>query len=294
MSKVGAYLELTKPRLSGLAVFAVVAGGYMAWSPDAHPPLDVLAASTIGNFLVAGGANALNMSREHEYDALMQRTAGRPVPSGRLTPGEAFGFGVIASIVGLVVQVVFNDQLVSGLLAAAISALILLSYVLVYTPMKRTSTLNTLVGAIPGALPPVVGYAAVRGEVGFGAVVLFAILFCWQIPHFLPIAWRYREEYARGGFRMLPSFDPDGQRTRMTMLLYVSGLGIASMIPFITGMAGQVYLGAAVCLDLFFFVPATIAAVTRLDSAMRMTFLASIVYLPLLLVVMVLDRQVPL
>ncbi|MEY4673504.1 MAG: Protoheme farnesyltransferase 2 [Planctomycetota bacterium] len=294
MSKVGAYLELTKPRLSGLAVFAVVAGGYMAWSPDAHPPFGVLAATTVGNFLVAGGANALNMSREHEYDALMARTAGRPVPSGRLTPGEAFAFGVLASIVGLVVQVVFNEQLLSGLLAAGISALILLSYVLVYTPMKRTTPLNTLVGAIPGALPPVVGYAAVRGEVGFGAVVLFAILFCWQIPHFLPIAWRYREEYARGGFRMLPSFDPDGHRTRMTMLLYVAGLGIASLIPFVTGMAGQVYLGTAVCLDLFFFVPATIAALTRLDSAMRMTFLASIVYLPLLLVVMVLDRQVPL
>jgi protoheme IX farnesyltransferase len=310
-----AYYELAKPRLSALAVFAVVAGCYMGYVPSASPPLRIVLGATVGTFLVAVAGSALNMYRERDYDALMARTQGRPLPSGRIPPAAALRFGVVAAVIGLAVlflSICWTDEGATSLheqvlqsatlaathtqaawLATGLCAVILLSYVLVYTPMKRTTTLNTFVGAIPGGLPPVVGYAAVTGRVTMGAVILFAILFCWQIPHFLAIAWRYRDDYARGGFRMLPVVDPGGERTKLTMLLYVAGLGIASLVPFVTQMAGEIYLGAAVCLDIFFFVPAVLAALTRYESAMRMTFLASLAYLPLLFTVMVLDRQIP-
>lgn len=288
-ARLRAFAELGKPRLSALAVFAVVAGCYLGWTPHAQPPLGVVAGTTVGTFLVAVGSAALNMLRERELDARMERTRSRPLPSGRLSPREVLRFGAVTSVAGLLC-VLFT----SNLLATALSALILSSYVLVYTPLKVRTPLSTLIGAVPGALPPVVGYAAVTGRLGYGAAVLFMILFFWQIPHFLAIAWRHREDYARAGMRMLPVVDPQGERTRLTMLLYTAGLCIASMLPFVVQMAGEVYLGAAVCLDLLFFVPVVLAAVTRWDSAMRTTFLVSLVYLPLLLLVMVLDRQDPL
>jgi protoheme IX farnesyltransferase len=287
--RLRAFAELGKPRLSALAVFAVVAGCCVGWAPHAWPPLDRVLGTTAGTFLIAAGSAALNMYRERGLDARMRRTEGRPLPSGRLSPPEVLAFGVGVSVLGVLVL-----WLSSNWLATAICALILLSYVLVYTPMKTRTPLNTFVGAIPGALPPVVGFAAVTGKLGIGALILFAILFCWQIPHFLAIAWRWREDYARAGMRMLPVVDPGGERTRLTMLLYVAGLGIASMLPFEFRMAGERYLMAAVCLDFAFFAPAVMAACTRWESAMRMTFLASVFYLPLLLTAMVLDRQDPL
>ena len=288
VSRVLVYAELAKPRLSALAVFAVVAGCYLGWTPNAHPPLGKVVGTTVGTLLIAAASASLNMYRERELDGRMQRTEKRPLPSGRLTPREVLLFGLVLTLLGVLVLWWF-----SNLLAMAVCMLILLSYVLVYTPMKMRTPLNTLVGAIPGGLPPVVGFAAVNGKLGFGALILFAILFCWQIPHFLAIAWRYRHDYARAGMRMLPVVDPEVSRTRTTMLLYVAGLGIASMLPFVVQMAGEAYLASAICLDAFFFVPAVTAAITRWESAMRMTFLASIIYLPLLLVAMVLDRQDP-
>ena len=167
----------------------------------------------------------------------------------------------------------------------------MISYVLVYTPMKTRTPLNTLVGAIPGALPPVVGHAAVAGQLALPQLVLFAILFCWQIPHFLSIAWRYREDYARAGMQMLPVVDPTGRRTAITMLLYMGGLGIASMVPFVTQMVDDRYAVVAVLLDVLFFVPILVAALTRREAAMRMTFVVSIIYLPLLMLTMVWTRQ---
>jgi len=300
-SKLVAYWELGKPRLSALAVFAVVAGVYMAWPARAsHPPLDLLVMVTLGTFCAAVGAAALNMYRERELDPLMQRTQGRPLPTGRVSPREALVFGLCFAVLG-VGLVLFGAAPLEpdgarhiGTLnwtAALLSASIVVSYVLVYTPMKVLTPLNTLVGAIPGALPPVVGHAAVVGYLALPQLVLFAIVFCWQIPHFLAIAWRYREDYARAGMRMLPVLDPTGYRTGITMLLYVSGLGIASMIPYVTHMAGDRYAAVAVLLDILFFVPTVTAALTRRDKAMRMTFLTSIVYLPLLLLAMVWDRQ---
>lgn len=296
-----AYWELGKPRLSALAVFAVVAGAYMAWpSNNNHPPFDLLVLTTLGTFCAAAGANALNMYRERHLDPLMLRTQGRPLPTGRLQPRQVLTFGLTAAVVGVLLVLFGSAPLEDdgsrhfgtvNWVAALLSASIVASYVLVYTPMKVLTPLNTLVGAIPGALPPVVGHAAVVGKLAMPQLVLFAIVFCWQIPHFLAIAWRYREDYARAGMRMLPTLDPTGHRTGITMLLYVAGLGIASLVPYITRMAGDRYAAVAVLLNLLFFVPTVFAALTRRDAAMRMTFLTSIVYLPLLLSAMVWDRR---
>lgn len=301
VGKVRAYWELGKPRLSAMAVFAVVAGAYMGWpSPRSGPPLDLLVATTLGTFLAAIGAAALNMYRERHLDPLMLRTRGRPLPTGRLTPRQVFAFGVVACTTG-VLLVLFGaaplrDDGSRGVgdlnwAAAAFCAAIVVSYVLIYTPMKVRTPLNTLVGAIPGALPPVVGHAAVVGKLAMPQLVLFAILFCWQIPHFLSIAWRYRDDYARAGMRMLPVVDPSGQRTAVTMLLYTAGLGIASLLPYVLGMADDRYAAVALLLDLLFFVPVLLAALTRREAAMRMTFLTSLVYLPVLLVAMVWARK---
>lgn len=295
-----AYWELGKPRLSMMAVFAVVAGAYMGWpSKSSHPPLDLVVMTTVGTFLAAIGAAALNMYRERDLDPLMERTQGRPLPTGRLSPRNVVVFGAVTSLLG-VLLVLFSSPLAAdgtrsvgewNWAAAGLCALIVVSYVLVYTPMKTRTPLNTLVGAIPGALPPVVGHAAVAGELQMPQLVLFAILFCWQIPHFLAIAWRYRDDYSRAGMRMLPSLDPTGARTGATMLLYVAGLGIASLIPYVTQMCDERYAVAAVLLDVLFFVPTLVAALTRRDVAMRLTFVMSIVYLPLLFVAMVWTRK---
>ncbi|MEC7726047.1 MAG: heme o synthase [Planctomycetota bacterium] len=295
------YWELTKPRLSALAVFAVVAGAFMAWpAKTSSPPLGLLLFTTLGNFLAAAGAGALNMYRERHLDPLMKRTQDRPLPSGRLQPGNVLAFGLLASVLGVLLVLFGASPLApDGSLpggqwnwtAAGLCALIVLSYVLVYTPMKTRTPLNTLVGAIPGARPPVVRHPAVAGELAIPQQVLFAILFCWQIPHFLAIAWRYREDYARAGMQMLPVLDPSGRRTGVTMLLYVAGLGIASLIPYVTQMCDDRYAVAAVLLDVLFFVPTLFAALTRRDVAMRMTFIMSIVYLPLLFVAMVWTRK---
>lgn len=300
-ARLGAYWELGKPRLSALAVFAVVAGAYMAWpAKGSHPPFDLVAWTTVGTFLAAIGAAALNMYRERHLDQLMRRTQNRPLPTGRLTPAQVLGFGLVTSIAG-VLAVLFGASPLEAdgsrhvgtmnWTAAGLCAAIVISYVLVYTPMKVRTPLNTLVGAIPGALPPVVGHAAVVGQLAMAQAVLFAILFCWQIPHFLAIAWRYRDDYARAGMRMLPVVDPTGHRTAITMLLYVSGLAIATFVPYFTGMVSEHYAAIAICLNVLFVAPTVYAALTRADVAMRMTFLTSIVYLPLLFSTMVWYRQ---
>ncbi|MFK7740729.1 MAG: heme o synthase [Planctomycetota bacterium] len=300
---IGAFWELGKPRLSAMAVFAVVAGAYMGWpAKGSHPPFDLLFYTAFGTFLAAVGAAALNMYRERHLDPLMVRTQGRPLPSGRLSPSSVLWFGLIASVVGVGMVLIFAAPLAPdgsrplgewNWAAGGLCALIVISYVLVYTPMKTRTPLNTLVGAIPGALPPVVGHAAVAGNLAMPQLVLFAIMFCWQIPHFLAIAWRYREDYARAGMQMLPVVDPSGHRTATTMLLYMGGLGIASMVPVVTRppMVDDRYAAVAVLLNVIFFVPTLFAALTRRDVAMRMTFLTSIIYLPLLLLTMVLTRQ---
>jgi protoheme IX farnesyltransferase len=299
-AKLAAYVELAKPRLSALAVFAVVAGIFMGWpAKGAYPPLDLLLMTTAGTFFAAGGAAALNMYLERELDPLMVRTQGRPLPTGRLSPRQVAVFGIGASLLGVGLVLFGSAPLepdgsrhIGSLnwVAAGLCAAIIVSYVAIYTPMKVRTPLNTLVGAIPGALPPVVGHAALVGKLAWAQLVLFLIVFCWQIPHFLAIAWRYREDYRKAGMQMLPVLDPTGVRTGVYMVLYVAGLGIASTIPFLTQMAGERYIVIALLLDVLFIVPTVFAALTRKDAAMRMTFLTSIVYLPLLFLAMVWDR----
>ena len=242
--------------------------------------------TTLGTLLVAVGSSALNMYMERDQDRQMLRTLGRPLPAGRLTPRQGLWFGILSSGCGLVLL-----ALTTNALATALSALILTTYVLVYTPLKRVTSLNTLVGAVPGALPPVVGYAAAASRLNATAALLFLLLFLWQVPHFLAIAWRYRKDYARSGMKMLPVLDPEGGSTGLQMLAYTCALMVVSLLPFMIGVAGEVYLGAVVCLDLWFFVPVLIAAIFRLESAMRLCFLVSLIYLPLVLAVMVLDKN---
>jgi protoheme IX farnesyltransferase len=285
LQKLGAYLELGKLRLSSLAIFAVVAGLYMGYPSWAGPPPWLVAATAIGALLVAAAGNALNQVIERDLDPLMARTRDRPLPSGRLSPAEAVGFGVVGAAVGLTTLGAATNWL-----ATSISAAIFVLYVFVYTPMKRITPLNTIVGAIPGALPPVVGYAAATGRVDLQAGLLFLILFLWQVPHFLAISWRYREDYARGGMKMLAVTDTGGFALRRQMLVYTAALVLVSFLPYKTELAGQAYLASAGLLGLLFMVPVVLAALLRWESAMRQTFLMSIVYLPILFAVMVLDR----
>lgn len=282
-ARLGALLELGKLRLSALAIVAVLAGLWLG----AQEPLATrtIVLTGIGTLLVAVAGNAFNMLIERHRDRRMARTAGRPLPTGRLSPPEVGLFGIACATLGLVALWIGSNPL-----ATALCATILFTYVLVYTPLKPVTTLNTLVGAVPGGLPPVVGYAAAAGCVDTRALALFLILFFWQIPHFLAIAWRYREDYRRGGMRMLSVVDPDGRATAVQMVVYALALLIVSLWPPRLLMTGDLYPLLAILLGVFFLAPVVIAAARRTDSAMRGAFLASIVYLPLLLGAMLLDR----
>jgi protoheme IX farnesyltransferase len=282
LGKAAAYMELGKLRLSALAVLAVLSGLYMGHDV---PSMGVVLYALFGTILVAVGGNALNMFLEREADSRMRRTAGRPLPTGRLAPRAAMVFGLVCVVAGLaLLRYGTND------VATIICGAIAFTYVLVYTPLKRHSTLNTLVGAVPGALPPVVGYAAATGQVDQRALALFLILFFWQVPHFLAIAWRFRDDYQRAGMKMLPVVSPEGRTTANQMILYCSALVLVSLWPRFLGMAGQLYLFSAILLGIFFLVPTVVAARLRTDHAMRQCFLVSIIYLPLLLGIMVLDK----
>lgn len=281
--RLRAFLELGKLRLSALAVFAVVAGLFLGY--PGIPPLGLVLATTAGTFLVAAGGNALNMYLERDRDLLMDRTKGRPLPTGRLRPAEVLAFGLASGLGGLALLAA-----ASNLLATAICGLIFVSYVMVYTPMKRLTHLNTLVGAVPGGLPPVVGYAAGAGLVDQKALLLFFILFFWQVPHFLAIAWRYREDYRRGGMQMLPVLDPAGTSTARQMIAYGMALVVSTLLAGVLEISGGLYLIVALFLGVLLMVPVLLGALLRTEATMRACFLATIVYLPLLFAAMVLDR----
>ena len=282
-ARLADYLQLTRPRLSAMALLTVAIGAVLASA--GAPDWRVLTHALIGAGLVAAGASALNQLLERENDGLMQRTRGRPLPSGRLRPGEALVFGLPSAAGG----VVYLALTLPSPLAAALAALTLLSYVLVYTPLKRTTTLNTLVGAIPGAIPPVIGWAAVRGSLGAGAGVLFVVLFLWQMPHFLAIAWIHRADYERAGLRMLPAIDPDGGLIGRLMVCYCLALLAASLAPLALGGAGPVYLAGALLLGISFLACAVGFARRRSVARARVVLRASLIYLPAFLVLLVLD-----
>lgn len=281
---VADYLELTKPRITVMVVFTALVGFVMGSHAGINPI--GLATVLVGVALVASGASALNMLLERDTDALMRRTRDRPLPSSRLQPADVLVFGMALTGAGLL-ELYFW----SGPTAAAVAFATWASYVFVYTPLKRRTSLSTLVGAVPGALPPVIGWAAARGSVDPAALVLFAILFLWQIPHFLAIAWIYREDYARGGLPMLPVLDPQGHLTGRQAVSHSLALLFVSLAPAAAGMAGRAYLVGAVLLGMAMTGVALRAAILRTTPAARQLFLASIVYLPLLSALLLLDRR---
>lgn len=277
-------LALTKPRIT---IMVLISGGagYVIGADGAVDPVALLVALT-GIGLVCGGTSALNQWMERDVDALMERTRRRPLPAGRLRPRAGAFFGAAVSFAGILLLDVLVNRLTAGLAAAA-----LLSYVLVYTPLKRISPLSTLVGAVPGALPVVGGWAAARGELGAGAWALFGILFFWQLPHFLALAWLYREDYRRGGLRMLGVGDGRGHQPRSQSVLYALALVPASLLPVLLRIAGPWYALAAVALTTAYVGSALRFAVRPGSHAARGMFRVSLLYLPLLLGLMAVDRN---
>jgi protoheme IX farnesyltransferase len=278
------YVELTKPRVAVLVLFTVGAGVLLASGRDFQ--FLVLLHTVFGTALVAAGASALNQWLERDSDALMRRTEKRPLPSGRLQALEVFVFGLLLALAG----VLYLALTLNRLTAALVAAITFILYVAVYTPLKRRTPLNTLVGAVPGALPPIIGWCAVRGEFTQEAGILFLILFLWQVPHFLAIAWIYRDEYGRAGLRMLPVVDRDGRRTAQNMILYCLALLAVSLQPVLLGSAGVLYLGGAVLLGLAFLATAVGFQRWRSLCQARRVLRASLLYLPGLLALLLLDR----
>ncbi len=290
-SRWAAFVELGKLRLSSLAILAVLAG-LLLGTPNLPtlPPWSVIAGSLIGTAMVAIGGNAMNMWLERDSDVHMERTEARPIQTGRLSAGDVFWFGMVNAVVGVLV-LWFTTNLPATLLCAAIFVL----YVAIYTPLKRRNTLNTLVGAVPGALPPVVGYAAGAGFVDGEALMLFVILFFWQIPHFLAIAWRYKDQYRNAGLMMLPSVEGSGIATGKHMVTYGLCLLGVSLLPALPafGYYSRHYVYTAAILGILFVVVIFEAAVLRRPAGMRRCFIVSIIYLPLLFAAMVTDRLSP-
>jgi protoheme IX farnesyltransferase len=280
------YLALTKPRVAGLVLFTVAVGALLAGGRQVAPVLVVHV--VVGTALVAAGASALNQWIERQSDAHMRRTADRPLPAGRLQPAEALIFGGLLGAVGVAYL-----ACTTHLAAAAVAAFTIAAYVGVYTPLKSRTVLNTLIGAVPGALPPVIGWTAVRGTLTHEALTLFLIIFLWQVPHFLAIAWIYRDEYGRAGLRMLPVIDPAGRRTGRQMVLYCLSLLLVSVAPVLYGDAGWLYFAGAVTLGAAFL--AGTLAFRRVPSLghARRVLRASLWYLPGLLALLLLDRAFP-
>jgi protoheme IX farnesyltransferase len=282
-SRLAIVCDLVKARLTFLVLLTTLVGFYVGSAGAINVPLMLY--TLAGTGLLACGAAALNQLLERQYDAKMRRTEDRPLPSGRLQPEMALIFGGVCSIAGLVLL-----AWAVNLLTSFLGALTLISYLFIYTPLKRVTWLNTAIGAVPGALPPLMGWTAARGELSGEGWSLFAILFFWQIPHFLAIAWLYRDEYARAGFVMLPVIDRDGFRTGRQAVSHTLGLTLASLMPAFFGLAGVIYFAGALLLGMIFLGFALLFARTLTIERARQLFFVSITYLPLLLGLMVLDK----
>jgi len=282
-SWLAVYADLFKARLTVLVLLTTAVGFYLG----SRGPVDFLLMlhALVGTALVASGAAALNQLVEREYDSRMRRTQERPLPSGRLQPQTVLTVGSVVAVIGLV----YLARAVN-LTTSLIGAFSLVSYLFVYTPLKRVTWTNTLVGAVPGALPPLMGWTAARGALSGEGLALFAIQAFWQVPHFMAIAWIYRDEYARAGFKMLPVVDPQGRRTGRQAVGYTVVLLVAGLCPFLLKLAGPVYLVCALCLGLSFVWFAWQFSRELALSRARQLFYLSLIHLPVLMTVMVLDK----
>jgi len=278
------YVKLTKPRISLLVTLTAAVGFAMGGRGAVHAW--GLVNTMIGTLLVSGAANTLNQVLERTPDAKMRRTAGRPLPTGRVSPAAATTFATVLGVGGTL-----YCGLVLNWLTAAIAAATLASYAFVYTPLKRRTTLNTLVGAVPGALPPLGGWAAATGSLGSVGWALFGVVFLWQIPHFYSIAWLLRHEYAKAGFRMLPVVDPSGRKTAVQIVASGVALVALATAPYFLGACGAVYLIGSLALSVAYLAVGVWAS-GRLNSARaRWLFVTSLAYLPALLVLMTFDKR---
>ena len=282
--RMSVFTELVKARLTLLVLLTTLVGFYLGASGPVDYGLMFHALS--GTALVAAGAAALNQLMEREFDARMRRTEGRPLPAGRITPNAVLVLGTSLSVVGLTWLLFAVNSM-----AALLGVLTISSYLFLYTPLKRRTVLNTVVGAIPGALPPLMGWTAATGGIAAEGWALFAILFFWQLPHFMAIAWLYREDYARAGYRMLSGVDPEGRRTAASAVRNTLALLVISLYPYLLGTAGAVYLAGALALGIGFLAFAIVFARSLTERSARRLFLASILYLPLLLGLLVADKR---
>jgi protoheme IX farnesyltransferase len=282
--RVSAYSELTKPRITFLIVLTAAAGFALATKGR----IDYLrmVSAMIGIGLLSSGIATLNQYLERDLDALMRRTADRPLPSGKLSPPEALVFGA-----GLTVLAEMYLAVLVNPLTALLGLTVIAGYLFGYTPLKTKTSLSTLVGAFPGAVPPLIGWTAASGELSLEAWVLFAILFLWQFPHFLAIAWMYREDYARAGILMLPVVEPDGRITGQQIVIYTLMLLPVSLLPTALGVSGKAYLFGALILGLLFLYSSVRAAFSQSRQEARRLLLASVIYLPLLFILMVVNRS---
>lgn len=282
-SKFSDYVTLTKPELTFLSVVTALGGFYLG--VNGSIPIATMLHTVFGTMLVGGGAGALNQYIEREYDALMRRTENRPLPSGRLAPPEVLLFGTLLSLAGIIELTMFTNIL-SGFLAVAT----LVTYLFLYTPLKRITWLSTIVGGIPGALPPMIGWTAARNEITIEAWILFGILFFWQMPHFFSLAWMYRKDYERAGYPMLTVLDPEGKRTSVHILLFCIGLIPISLMLTLFGSLGWIYFAGALIVGGIFLYYGIQLSISKSNTDARKMFFASLLYLPALLAFIVIDK----
>lgn len=281
--KLAAYYELTKPRIAFMLVLTAAAGFYLG--SDAGFNFGLFANSMIGILLLAFGVATLNQFIERRTDKLMERTATRPLPTKKITPAEALIFGVSLTLVAEI----YLATLVNGL-TAILGLVVIVGYVLLYTPLKTRTSASTAIGALPGALPPLMGFTAAANEITLGAWVLFAMLFLWQFPHFLAIAWMYREQYAKAGILMLPVIEPEGKITARQIVIFTVLLLPVSVAPYFIGVAGLIYLIGASVLGLWFLYASIVAARAKSVEKARKLLLVSVIYLPIIFALMVFDH----
>ena len=285
-ARLGAFLDLMKLRVSSLVLVATGVGFCAGWTGGWSLSFAALVFNTIlGTALVAAASNAMNQLLEVEHDRKMTRTQDRPLVTGRLGTLEVVTFGVTGAVVGVAYL-----ALTVNAVAAGLAAVTFISYVFVYTPLKRTTSMCVLVGAIPGALPPVIGWAGATGGVSLGGWLLFAIVYFWQLPHFAAIAWQYREDYAQAGYPMLSVIDRDGTRTNLHVVTHTVALIVASLLPTMYGVSGAVYGVGAALLGMAFLVSGVLFIANKTRESARWHVLASIVYLPLLLTLLLVDK----